>query len=245
MLESKFSSWKEFYKIRQKYCTLDHRPFYDVVAKYLPKDENANIVDIGSGEGDFIEHLQLATKYKNIFLLDRNPLTIERVKNRFKNDVKAIYYKVPDRIPFEDTSINYINCSHLLEHLYPYEFYQLLKEIDRILAVNGILAISMPLLWDGFYGDISHIKPYNPWVILKYLCYEPHDYSQEGISQRYVQLELIFRYTSYNFDDSWGSDYKPFDLILYLLKKILTKLKIRKYQKNGYTIILQKNNKNF
>ncbi|MFX1295165.1 MAG: class I SAM-dependent methyltransferase [Promethearchaeota archaeon] len=240
LLGRKYKSWREFYQVKQKFCTIDHHPFYRMAGKYLPNDKNGIILDIGSGEGDFVVHLNLTKKYKNIFLLDKNPLTIERLKNRFKNGINTILYKAPEKIPLKAASVNYIHCSHIMEHLYHHEFYQLLKEMDRVLATNGILVISTPLLWDGFYGDISHIKPYNPWVFYKYLCVEPHNFSQEDISQKYVILDLEFRYFSYEFDDSWGSEYRFFDLILYFFKKILSKLKIKKYEKNGFTMVLKK-----
>ena len=237
MLERKYSSWKEFYQVRQKYCTLHHYPFFEIAGKYLPKNENAIIVDIGAGYGGFADHLKLLNKYENIFLLDKNPRTVETLKSRYKN---AILYTAPEKLPFEDATVDFIHCSHLLEHLNPSEFYKLLKEIDRVLKINGILVISTPLLYDGFYGDISHIKPYNPWVIYKYLCTPPWEPSQEDISEKYVKLELEFRYTAYEFDEYLGSEYKPIDVVIYLFKRILSKLKIRKYKKSAYTMVLKK-----
>lgn len=88
---------------------------------------------------------------------------MERLKTKFKY---TILYKAPNRLPFEKSSVDYIFCSHLIEHLYYNEFYQLLKEIDRVLKKNGIFVVISPLLGKKFYNNLSHIKPYNPGIFL-------------------------------------------------------------------------------
>lgn len=233
----KYKSWKKSYHFRIYYCTIDRRPFYAISAKYLPADESAIIVDIGSGEGQFADHLNLAIKYKNLFLLDGNRSTIENIKGRFRN---VILFRVSEKLPFQSATVNYIHCSHLIEHLYPKELYQFLKEVDRVLDKDGIFVVSSPMLWSGFYDNLSHVKPYNPDVILSYLCRRSKNRSTDIISENYNKLELIYRYTNLDLNEGLGSNLQVMDLVIQFAKRIFSRLGLKKYAKNGYTLVLKK-----
>lgn len=233
----KTESWKKAYQSRKDYCTWDRRPFFKIAAKYLPRDKKSIIVDIGSGEGGFVNYLDLNNKYKNLYLLDGNSATIEKIKNTFAN---TLFYKAPQKLPFDDLAVSYIHCSHLIEHLNNHELYQFLKEIDRVLAKDGIFIISSPMLWRHFYSDLSHIKPYNPEVLMHYLCSESKNRTAEVISDKYSVLELAYRYWALEFDEGWGSDKYLIDFIIQIFKKFFSKLGMKRYTKNGYTIVLKK-----
>lgn len=230
-------SWKNSYLSRRNYCTLNKLLFYNIASKYLPINENALIVDVGAGKGRFADYLNLARKYKNLFLLDGNKTTVENLKNRFKN---VILLRVPEKLPFQNASVNYLHCSHLIEHLYPKDLYQFLKEVDRVLYKGGIFVVSSPTLWSGFYSDLSHIRPYNPAVILNYLCHSNKNPSGNIISTNYTQLELIYRYRTLDLDEDWGSKFMPVDFVIHFTKWVFSKLGLKKYAKNGYILILKK-----
>ena len=238
MMRKNYNLWKKSYQSRKNYSTTNPHLFFKIAAKYLPPNEKAIIVDIGAGNGKFEDYLKLVNKYKNLFLLDGNSETIENLKGRYKN---AIPYRVPDKLPFESATVSYVICSHLIEHLYYQEFYKFLKEIDRILDKDGILVIISPLLWSTFYSDLSHVKPYNPDVFLRYLCQKTENRSHVAISQEYSILELIYRYTNIDINEGWGSSSFIIDFLIQLLKKVLYKLRIQKYAKNGYLLVLKKN----
>ena len=36
-------------------------------------------------------------------------------------------------------------------------------------VIDGVLVISATILWDGFFRDMSHIKPHYPSVFINYL----------------------------------------------------------------------------
>jgi len=237
-LTKKYKSWKKSYNFRRYYCTIDKRPFYDIAAKYLPLGKDAIVVDIGSGEGLFADYLNLANKYKNLFLLDGNSITIENIKSRFEN---AVLYRASKKFPFKTATVSYIHCSHLIEHLSSKELHQFLKEVDRVLNKGGIFIVSAPMLWSGFYSELSHVKPYNPAVILNYLCRKPKNRSADIISKNYTQEELIYRYRISDFDEGWGSKLLPADFAIQGIKWVLSQLGLRKYAKNGYTLVLRKN----
>jgi SAM-dependent methyltransferase len=142
------------------FITYKREPFFQMAKDHI-KPESV-ILDIGSGEGDFAKYLGR----KDVYMLDGNMTTIELLKKDFEN----IYYGKLPKLPFENSKFDIIHTSHLVEHLAPQELYDLLKEIDRCLKNCGILVISTPLLWNGFYADMSHLKPYYPSVFTNYLC---------------------------------------------------------------------------
>ena len=236
IFKEKYNLWKS-YKSRRNYCTFSKRPFYDIAAEYLPSDENGVIIDIGSGEGKFADYLNLAEKYKNLFLLDGNKVTVEKLRKRFEN---STLYKAPGKLPFEDSAVNYVHCSHLIEHLSHQELYEFLKEIDRVLRKNGVFIVSAPMLWGDFYSNLTHIKPYNPGVFLKYLCGITESPSADIISESYSVLELVYRYAKTDLDEGWGSRFFVIDFIIRCSKLLLSILQIKRYTKNGYTMVLKK-----
>jgi ubiquinone/menaquinone biosynthesis C-methylase UbiE len=233
--------WKKEHKLKQKYCASARLPFFDLSLKYLPHQEDSLIVDIGAGDGLFADNLKIKKKKKyKVFLLDSNKESINNLRKKHNN---ALLYKAPDKLPFKDGSISFVHISHLIEHLYPEEFYIFLKELDRVLNKNGILVISAPIFWQRFYDDLSHIKPYNPEVLIKYLVNKKKNYSNKEISSSYKIIDFVYRYRSIPLVEELYAKIFLIDIFLKLFRIVLTKLGFRRYIKNGYTIILQKSKK--
>lgn len=230
-------------KERNKYSTNKRPPFYDLAGKYLPEDSNGIVVDIGSGYGFFAEYLNLRDKYKNIFLLDADSEVPKKVKN-------SLVYKAPDRLPFDNNSVNFIHCSHLIEHLNTEDFFVFLREMDRVLAVNGILVISAPLLDYRFYEGLAHIRPYGPEGIIHYMCKDGEEDNKKTIagadggfvSNKYIVKKLVYRYTRDINNSEWGSRYLMVSIFMKIFRKIISLLGFYKYTRNGYTLILEKHN---
>jgi len=239
MIKKNYNLWKKSYQSRKTYTNIWRTPFYKIAAKYLPTEKEAIIIDIGSGDGRFEKQFHLRNKYENLYLLDGNNETVERLKIKFKY---TILYKVPNRLPFENSTVDYIFCSHLIEHLYYNEFYQLLKEIDRVLKKNGIFVVISPLLGKKFYNDLSHIRPYNPGIFFSYFCSIQKNRSHKVDFGKYSILELQYQHKAIiNIEDGWGSESKSIDFLIQLLKLIFSKFKIRKYKRVGYILVLKKN----
>mgnify|MGYP001610114600 FL=1 len=71
----------------------------------------------------------------------------------YKIDVIHNLNKFP--YPFKDSEFDFIYCSHVLEHVD--DFFETLKEIDRILKSGGILKIKVPHFSNGNgYNDLTH-----------------------------------------------------------------------------------------
>lgn len=213
-----------------QYATHNRTPFFNIAKKYLANCDK--ILDIGAGSGNFIKFFGK----NDIYAIDGNEDSANNLKNLGINAVHAI---LPD-IPFSDNFFDGIHASHILEHLYPEDFYRTLREIDRVLKPGGILVISSPMLWEGFYSDLSHIKPYNPEILKRYLC------GNSPLSRTKLQIggyqirDLIYRYRFEPIRPIIWRHSSIFNFLSLLLVKFFTKLGIGYSHKSGYTIVLEK-----
>jgi len=214
-----------------KFSTHDKRIFFDVAKKYLSGCEK--ILDLGCGSGRFVEFLGR----DDIYALDGNEVSVSKLKNLTRNAVQAV---LPN-IPFPENYFDGVHASHILEHLCPDDFYHTLKEMDRVLKGGGILLISSPLLWDGFYNDLSHIKPYPPQILKRYLSEE--SLSKSSTRARiggYKMRELIYRYQLQELNPIMIRHLHLFNFLCKILVKILKTIGVGHFYKTGYTIILEK-----
>jgi ubiquinone/menaquinone biosynthesis C-methylase UbiE len=230
---------KKTFNQRRVYCNNGRVPFFNLVVDFLPIKKEETIIDIGSGDGEFVRRLDLANKYPNCYLLDSNSDTVGELKQKYKN---VIQYKIPETLMFEDRSVSLIHCSHVIEHLYFEQFYSFLFEIDRVLKNDGILVISAPLISTNFYHDLSHVRPYYPETILKYLSFKSSNYSNKKISNKYSVEKLIYRYHKKDYmEEGLGCEHFLLDTFIHSCKHLLTIFGISNYIKNGFTLILKKN----
>lgn len=237
MTKSNFlKRWHDEFSLRQCYSTASREPFFALAGRYLPEHSDAVVADIGAADGSFARFLNLKERYPNLVLLDQNPESIEKLRKPFSRVEK---YHAPERLPFKDASVGFIHLSHIAEHLSYQELYEFLKECDRVLAPKGVLAISTPLLWERFYDDLSHVKPYNPEVFLHYLTRTKSDASAEAISGSYGVCDLTYRYRVLP-GGEWGSKYFLIEALVRLWRILVSFLGFRKYIRNGYTLILRK-----
>ena len=172
------------------------------------------ILDVGCGEGRFISQ-----DPSRIVGIEQNDKSIQRCKQRdfdvTSGDARSL--------PYEEKSVPAIHCSHLIEHFAPVDVHKILSEFNRVLAPDGILVIRSPLLWDGFYSDLTHIRPYNPDVIIHYLtplvqCTLEHisdDFKVIYLKWRYAPLRVGSIYLS----NRWGFPW---------------------LKKNGYMLVMRK-----
>lgn len=215
-----------------KYVTNKRAVFFNIAKSYICDD--SKVLDIGAGEGDFIEHCNRT----DFFLYDGNSESVEKLKQKYPNCYQG---KLPN-LPFENNTFDLIHCSHVVEHLEPQAFYDSLKEMDKCLKKNGYLVISAPLMWENFYDDLSHVKPYNPNIFLKYLTKtNDTNLTRPKISESYKLVELKFRYREIFYTDFLtASERKMFARLILKIFSLFYRCGIHSYQKTGYTIVLQK-----
>lgn len=238
-LISKLKLWRREHQLRKHYTHSKREPFFELVEAHLPKETSAVVVDVGAGDGLFARHLRLQDRYPSLTLLDHNPETVSNLEKEFS---KVVLYHAPERLPFMDASVALIHLSHIVEHLYHEDLYAFLNECDRVLVPGGVLVISTPLLWERFYDDLSHVKPYNPEVFLHYLTRAKIDASALLIGEGYDQCELVFRYRVSG-EREWGSVHFPLEVLMRTVSLLVSVMGFRKYVKNGYTLIVQKRSK--
>jgi ubiquinone/menaquinone biosynthesis C-methylase UbiE len=210
--------------MNKKHITHAREPFFQIAKELI--STNSLVLDIGAGNAGFAKYCQRT----DFFMVDGNPETVHELKDQYKN----YYHAVLPNLSFNDHQFNLIHCSHVIEHLDQQCFYDTLKEMDRCLAVNGYLVISAPLLTDFFYDNLSHVKPYNPSIFIRYLTNIPiNNNNKSKISENYELLQLEYRYKAVRIMDG----------TLSILDWVLTglyKIGLRRHIKTGYTIVLQK-----
>ena len=239
----KYKEWKEYFKEKNNNIQGDPFCFYDLEGRYLPEDKNAVILDVGCGRScSFEEYHELWIRYNNITLLDGNYDTVNHLVIKYGDKAKVERYIAPDKLPFNDKSVDFIYCSHMIEHLYFKDTFNLIKEFDRVLKPYGILIIRSPMPWFGFYETFDHIKPYPPLTFTQYLCdLEVDSPSYTPISKKYEIKEKKYRYGSFSSNTNRiGSSNKLIDFLILGIGIILRIFSIKRYRQTGYTIILKK-----
>jgi SAM-dependent methyltransferase len=226
---------KNQYKKIESLITLSREPFYKKTEKYISQLNNPRILDIGSGDGEFAKTIGKV----ETFMVENNPVSVESLKKHFPN----VFQAKADKLPFDDEYFDLIHCSHLIEHLYPEEFYSFMKECDRVLRDGGFLCIAAPLMSPMFYWDLSHIKPYDPSIFKRYMVNGDESCTTRPlVSQKYEIIEECYRYYVVPPDDSEFFMYSEFLTKIYRkIKFILHKIGFRKLDKNGFFLVLRKN----
>ncbi len=143
------------------------------------------ILDVGCGTGEFIK---LAPA--RIIGIDTNRQTLA-VCRRQGFTVKL---GSATKIPYPQASFDGLHCSHVIEHLFPDQVYKFLQESSRVLKPQGILVISSPLSWSGFYDNLTHIKPYPPRAIMRYLVETAPDTTFPPLKSKFKFIALHWRY---------------------------------------------------
>jgi len=217
--------------IEHKYRTHNREPFFEIARSIIPA--NGLVLDVGGGDGSFARFCGLS----NLFILEGNPESAEKLKAAFSN---AVYGRLP-KLPFEDRFFDVIHMSHVIEHLQPQEVYDTLVEFGRCCKPGGALVISAPLLWEGFYNDLSHVKPYTPHIFKKYLCdYQENNFTRPKISNTYKVERLVYRYKVKNENAIFQPSKNKFYNKLKSLFQRFYFSTFQFYEKSGYTIVLRK-----
>ena len=118
------------------------------------------ILDVGCGKGRFM--LKSPDRIEGIDIDEGNVVECK------KEGLKVRVGDVLD-LPYEDSSFDCVHTSHVIEHFFPKDLYRALGEMDRVLKSGGILVIRSPCAYDGFWGEIDHVRPYPARTIQGYL----------------------------------------------------------------------------
>lgn len=164
----------------------DRLQLFDFALKQIESTDE--VLDVGCGDGEFARRRGTG----KTVLLDGNEASCDLLRKEFGD----VYHSVLPELPFSDQSFDVIHCSHVIEHLAPEELYRFLSESDRCLRPGGKLILSYPLLWHGFYRDLSHVKPYDGEAIMKYLTQTGNEtiLTRKSVSTDYQVSARLIRY---------------------------------------------------
>ena len=91
-------------------------------------------------------------------------------------------------LPFDDNSVDFVLCSHILEHIRNY--IPLMKEIHRVLKPGGILHIRVPEFpCAAAIADPTHVRYFCP-ESFTYLHYTNMGYDSSGL-QGLFELQFL------------------------------------------------------
>jgi len=230
-----------FYKILQKIKTnfrirrkelIDNwakEYFYEYSSTKLSAMQS--VLDIACGIGEFLKY-----RGNNCVAIDGNLTSLEQARTYCPNLVHGDILV----LPFLEGSFDGINCSHAIEHLSPDQVYRLLIEINKVLRVNGIIVFSGPTMWEGFYSDLTHVRPYYPNSILHYLGPEKVQSTKTELDCHYELLDVQWRYAKMPLRTLLLPRSVFLNTFLWLFTDLLNRIGFGRYLKTGYTMVLKK-----
>lgn len=211
----------------------------------LSKDKKYKYIEIGSGLCRF--PIKIKRLFQN-FEITCYEINSESAKIAQSNGFNAIIGNILDN-NLLDESFDIVHCSHIIEHFHYPDVIRFIDEMFRITKKNGYLIIRTPLMWEHFYDDIDHIRPYPPESIINYL-YNPQ---QQVVGKNKISVESIWYRTSpkqysYKDNNSFFASNKLFKEIYNRWIHFINNRMLHMWNKyrwpatkpNGYVMILQK-----
>jgi len=139
---------------------------------------SASILDIGCGLGDNIDLLK-ELGYLEVTGVDISPRMVEATRK------KGHEACLPDQL--EHRNFDVLLFSHVIEHLgYP-EIVGFMENYFQHAKADAQVIVITPILYDAFFNDVDHIKPYYPDGLIAL-------FSDSRISKQYQSnftLELV------------------------------------------------------
>jgi len=136
----------------------------------LPK--SSNILDLGSGSGEFLEFLQ-KKGYKNVYGVD---ISIEQIELAKKKGIDSFQGDFVEFLKSTSIKFDLITGFSIIEHLYKDEILELMPLLNKSINKSGIVILETANghgLFPGYpiYGDFTHISIFNPDSLRQVLSY--------------------------------------------------------------------------
>jgi SAM-dependent methyltransferase len=147
------------------------------------ENKKIKILDVGCGIGDNLELIK-SWGFINVYGTDIAPEMVEVCNLKNLNVVL-------DQDLLED-NFDLILFSHVIEHIKYPDIIKFFEHYFSKTKKNGKIIIITPCLYNGFYNDIDHIKPYYPKGLLN--CFSEKKMSRSYFSKFNLQLlDIYFR----------------------------------------------------
>lgn len=131
----------------KKWDTTKRNWRYAKINTYLK--EWANVLDVWSASWEFFN----TWKHKNInyFWLDYNTDLVNHCKSKGLNVLQIDLSK--ENLPYEDQSMDFVYCSHVLEHILSNEQIHFFSEVSRVLKKGGTFILFTPTPYSWYFWD--------------------------------------------------------------------------------------------
>ena len=120
--------------------------------KVISKIQSNNILDIGCGNGNFIDTFLENNEKSNVVGVERQNIVCERLKEKYKNIENTQIINDDIKNVVLNTKFDVINISYMLFYLSSQEQYSLIKTISSLLAEEGKVIICQ------YFPDIEDIQ---------------------------------------------------------------------------------------
>ncbi len=146
---------------RRKEFELHNRYFKKNYLKYMPKDKNISILDLGCGMGQFLNFCW-NQGYKNCIGIDVSSENVDFVKKQRWNNIKVYCSSITDFLDNKEQCFDVVVLNDVIEHLTKEEIFDVMDAVRKALRRDGVFFIKTPNMANpyvstvGRYIDITH-----------------------------------------------------------------------------------------
>jgi 2-polyprenyl-3-methyl-5-hydroxy-6-metoxy-1,4-benzoquinol methylase len=129
----------------------------EIIRRQLPADDHASILDVGCGDGSFLQQLDTSLKrpyeYHGIDYSEYQVRKAQALPYEFRR------CNLEEGIPYDDASFDLVYSGEVIEHIYNPD--RMLEECWRVLKPGGLLLVSTPNL-QAWYNRVLFLFGVQP-----------------------------------------------------------------------------------
>jgi SAM-dependent methyltransferase len=126
---------------KRKLFRFSHMRRFEIARDLLEAGANSVVLDYGAGDGFLLELLLPAIPAENLTALESVDFLCQQIRQRFGERIRIV--GSADELP--EASFDRIACLEVLEHLQPDRVQAAIADLDRLLAPDGVLVVSVPI----------------------------------------------------------------------------------------------------
>jgi 2-polyprenyl-3-methyl-5-hydroxy-6-metoxy-1,4-benzoquinol methylase len=129
----------------------------DIMRRQLPEDTTAHILDVGCGDGAFLQELDKSLRRPYQYHgVDYSEYKVEKAK-QLPYEFRRC--NLEEGIPYDDATFDLVYSGEVIEHIYNPDY--MLEECNRVLKPGGLLIISTPNL-QAWYNRVLFLFGIQP-----------------------------------------------------------------------------------
>lgn len=130
----------------------------DALLRLVYEAKPKKVLDVGCGRGRYL--ISLSNQGYDVTGVEINSDQIKSIPEKYRHQVIS-----PDQAVQLQDSFDLIIMSHVIEHVEIKDFIDFMDSYLRLLKSDGWLVVATPLMYEGFYDDYDHVKPYTAKAI--------------------------------------------------------------------------------